>query len=366
VTRAGRLVIVALTRGGADLAARLSQALPEAQVHVAIRWQDRVPGGRTLEMPLAETLPRLFGDPSVSGLVVVLAVGATVRLLAPWLQGKDRDPAVVCVDEAGHFAVSLLSGHRGGANALTETVAQALGACPVITTASDSAGLPAVDLLGMDEGWRIDATPEALRRAAAAVVNGDPVGVYQEVGATTWRDYGDWPANVRALDDLSGSTLDSLAALLLITDRLLEAPTAPACQVVYRPPTLVAGIGCSTGASAEDIATTVELALAQGRLAPGSLALLATIDRRLDEPGVIHYARQAGYEVQGFSAEALAAVTAVPNPSPVVQAAVGTPGVCEPAALLASGADTLLVPKVKTARATAAIARLATGRRGQV
>ncbi|HEY0582284.1 MAG TPA: hypothetical protein VGE94_08870, partial [Chloroflexota bacterium] len=124
----GRLLVVAVTRGGVDLALRLSQTLPQAELHVAPRWRDGLPGAHTIDLPLAETLPRLFRDSSVSGLVVVLAVGATVRLLAPWLQGKDRDPAVVCVDEAGRFAVSLLSGHRGGANALTETVAQALGA----------------------------------------------------------------------------------------------------------------------------------------------------------------------------------------------------------------------------------------------
>jgi cobalamin biosynthesis protein CbiG len=129
-------------------------------------------------------------------------------------------------------------------------------------------------------------------------------------------------------------------------------------QVTYRPPTLIAGVGCSRGAAEQDVAATIELALERGGLARGSLASLATLDRRLDEPGLVGCASRLGLPLRGFSAEALAQVPRVPTPSAVVEAAVGTPGVCEPAALLASGATELVVPKVKTARATAAIARI--------
>ena len=282
-----------------------------------------------------------------------------MRLLAPWLQDKDTDPAVVCVDDGGRFAVAVLSGHRGGANALAKRVADALGACPVITTASEADGVLAVDLLGADAGWRIEATPAALRHAAGAVVNGDPVGVYQDTGDTSWLTATNVPANVRVLSDLSPRA--DMAALLVITDRVIDPPSRPECTVVYRPPTLVAGVGCSRGATADDIATVVEQALAQGGLARASLARLATLDRRLDEPGVVEFAHRSGLPLAGYAAELLAGVAAVPNPSAVVQAAVGTPGVCEPAALLASGATMLLVPKVKTARATAAIARIVPG-----
>lgn len=358
----GRVVTVVATRRGAQLAMRMAAALPAAELHVASRWQSLAAGATPIDAPLAEALPRLFRDPTVGGLVVVLAVGATVRLLAPWLRGKEQDPAVVCVDDAGRFAVAVLSGHRGGANALAQQVADALGARAVITTASDAAGVLAVDLLGADEGWKIVATPPALRCAAAALVNGDPVGVYQDAGERGWREDAGVPDNVRVVADLREPAVGDLAALLVITDRVVDLPTAVACQVVYRPPTLVAGIGCSLGATPEDIAITVDLALAQGSLARASVAQLATIDRRLNEPGIVEYAHQAGLAVRGFAAETLAAVAAVPHASPIVQAAVGTPGVCEPAALLASGAATLLVPKVKTERATAAIARIVTER----
>jgi cobalamin biosynthesis protein CbiG len=318
-----------------------------------------VPSSRTIDASLAEALPRLFREPSVGGLIVVLAVGATVRLLAPWLEDKDRDPAVVCVDDGGRFAVAVLSGHRGGANALAQRVADALGACPVITTASESDGVLAVDLLGVDIDWRLEATPAALRQAASAVVNGDPVGVYQDAGDTSWQTAANVPPNVCVVSDLNH--LEEMAALLVISDRVIDLRGRQECAVVYRPPTLVAGVGCSRGATADDIATVVDQALAQGGLARASLARLATLDRRLDEPGVVEFAQRSGLPANGYAADVLAGVAAVPNPSAVVQAAVGTPGVCEPAALLASGATALLVPKVKTARATAAIARIACG-----
>jgi cobalamin biosynthesis protein CbiG len=334
----GRIVVVGVSRAGAELAARIAGGLPGAEVVV-----------HAADAPIGRVLPRLFRDPSVRGLVVVLAVGATVRLLAPWLRGKDLDPAVVAVDDRGQYAVALVSGHRGGANALARQVADAIGAEAVITTASDVNGHLAVDLLGAEDGWRIEASPEALRQAAAAVVNGLPVGLYQDVGRRV-----DCQPPVRPLASLEQR--DDLAALLVITDRRVE--TLVPAQVVYRPPSLVVGVGCSSGASAADVLETIEGALHQGGLASSSLTLLATIDRRAAEPGVLAAAEALDVPIRAFAAADLAQVTGLPTPSEVVQAAVGAPGVCEPAALLASGASRLLVPKVKTARATAAIARI--------
>jgi cobalamin biosynthesis protein CbiG len=335
-----RIAVVGVSRAGAELACRLARALPGAEV-VLHRAHE----------PVGKKLPSLFGDPSVDGLVVVLAIGATVRLLAPWLRGKDVDPAVVAVDDVGQYAVALVSGHRGGANALAREVAEAIGATPVVTSASDISGLVAVDLLGAEEGWRIEASPEALRQAAAAVVNRRPVGLFQDAGPPV-----DLGPGIRPLTSLDEPAIRDLAALLVVTDRCV--PVLHPAQVVYRPPSLVAGVGCSRGALAADVLSAIELALEQGGLARSSLAQLATIDRREHEPGVVAAAAALEVPVRAFGAEALARVSELPTPSEVVRQAVGAPGVCEPAALLASGAAALLVPKVKTPGATAAIARI--------
>jgi cobalt-precorrin 5A hydrolase len=361
----GHVVVVGVSRAGAVLAQRVAAALPGAEAHVLAQWAPLAPDAQSIAAPLSTALPRLFRDPSVQGMVVVLAVGATVRLLAPWLRGKELDPAVVALDDSGRFAIALLSGHRGGANDLARQVAAAIGACPVVTTASDCAGPFAVDLLGAEEGWKIEASPEALRRAAAAVVNREPVGIYQDVGSHAWRR-DELPETIRQVAAIDQTSVDNLAALLVVSDRVLTLPPSPPWHMIYRPPTLVAGIGCSRGATAEDVVLTIEMALEKGGLARGSLAKLATIDRRLDEPGLVACGQRLGLPLVGFTAEELAAVQSLPTPSAVVGMAVGTPGVSEPAALLASGAAELLVPKVKTARATAAIARMSGTQRDDV
>src|SRR5262249_57939278 len=124
-----------------------------------------------------ETLQGLFraGRP----LVCVMAVGIVVRVLGPLTRDKHAEPAVVVVDEAGRFAVSVLGGHAGGGNELAAEAARVLGATPVITTAGDALGLPPLDLLGRERGWKIERRDD-LTRVMAAAVRGEPVGVYQD------------------------------------------------------------------------------------------------------------------------------------------------------------------------------------------
>jgi cobalamin biosynthesis protein CbiG len=120
------------------------------------------------------------------------------------------------------------------------------------------------------------------------------------------------------------------------------------------PGRLVAGFGCGNGTSLEELSGLLDAALDSAGLDPAGLGLLATLDRKLAEPGLVALAARRGLELCGFAAEALAAV-AVPSPSEAVERAVGTASVAEAAALLGSGGR-LLVPKRRSARATVAIA----------
>jgi cobalt-precorrin 5A hydrolase/precorrin-3B C17-methyltransferase len=286
------------------------------------------------------------------GIVLFLATGAAVRLVAPLLEDKRRDPGVVCVDDAGRFAVALCGGHEGGANALAERVADTLGAAPVVTTASDSLGVPALDSLGERIGFRIEEGSD-LAAVGAALVSGKTVRLVSE---RRW-PVGPLPENV-VQNVMPAGTLaapeESERPLILITDRLFDVlPTKPA--VVYRPPSLVAGIGCSRGASAEEILGLLDSALREAGLSRKSVAALASIDVKSDEAGLLEAADALGVPLRFSSAGELAAVE-VPNPSPVVAGAVGTPSVAE-AAVLASGAR-LLLEKRKSKNATVAIGRL--------
>jgi cobalt-precorrin 5A hydrolase / precorrin-3B C17-methyltransferase len=279
-------------------------------------------------------------------IVLFLATGAAVRLVAPLLGDKRRDPGVVCVDDAGRFAVALCGGHEGGANALAEWVAETLGATPVVTTASDSLGVPALDSLGKRLGFEVEEGSD-LAAVGAAVVSGETVRLVSE---RRW-PIGPLPENVVPVEP-KVQPEEIKPPLLAISDRLLAAPHP---SVVYRPPSLLAGVGCSRGAGAAEILDLLGSALREAGLSQKSVAALASIDVKSDEAGLLEAADALGVPLHLHSAEELVQVE-VPNPSPVVAGAVGTPSVAE-ASVLVSGAE-LLLEKRKSANATVAIGRL--------
>jgi cobalt-precorrin 5A hydrolase/precorrin-3B C17-methyltransferase len=288
---------------------------------------------------------------------VFAALGLVVRTLASVLRDKRTDPGVVVVDEEAHHAVSLLSGHRGGANELARLVAGILGAEPVITTASDAQGFPALDLLGQEFGWRLE-DETGLTAAMAALLNGDSLLVCQEAGEANWWK-GDLPAHVQVTHCLEGLNLANFAAVVTVTDRVLpDSVSGGPPLVVYRPRTLVVGIGCERGVTMDEIDEAVRACLSQHGLSLASLCMVASIDLKRDEPGMLSFADRYHLPVRWFSAEDLRRAGG-PSPSPVVKRQVGTPGVAEPAALLASGNGPLVVPKMKQGRVTVAVARVA-------
>ena len=293
--------------------------------------------GRALaaRLPYAHVSDRRAGDAvrarwaEVDGFVLFLATGAAVRIIAPLLADKVTDPAVVCVDEAGRFAVALSGGHAGGANALARTVARALGATPVVTTATDAVAVPSLDQL---PGFVATGDVAAVTRA---MLDGRHPRIHSELA---------WP--LPSVLPPSGPGPERI----VVTDRAVaEEPGG----VALHPPSLVAGLGASTGAPAEAAADLLRTVLAGAGLAPASVGEVATIDRRAGDEAIV----ALGLPVRAYPTEALAEVD-VPSPSETVRAAVGTPSVAEAAALLAAGPGAeLVVTKQVAPQATVALAR---------
>ncbi len=284
---------------------------------------------RRYDGPAARALPRAWGE--CDGIVCFLAAGAVVRLIAPLLGGKGSDPAVVCVDEACRYAVALAGGHAAGANALAARAADALGAEAVITTATDAAGLPGLDTLD----WPVEGAVAAVTRA---LLDGEPVALQCD---QTWP----LPPLPVTADGTGGHRI-------VVTDRIVPAGRR---TVLLRPPSLVAGVGASRGATAAEVLGLLDEALAEAGLSPASVTALATVDAKAAEPGLAEAARQRGWPLLTYPASRLAAVP-VPTPSAAALAAVGTPSVAEAAAL--ASADVLVIPKRKSAMATVAVARI--------
>jgi cobalt-precorrin 5A hydrolase / precorrin-3B C17-methyltransferase len=328
ITEGPGVGLVAVTAAGRTAAAELAAAWPDARIY---------PGSARDALAAAFT--------ECAGVVCFLATGATVRLLAPLLAGKASDPGVVCVDEGRRFAVALVGGHAGGANALAERVAATLGATPVVTTASDAAGTAPLDNLGADLGFRVEAGSD-LAAVGAAMLSGEPVDLYTDaiwplppLPPSIQPAPLDLSVQARPMDrayaDNSGM---SRRPAIVVSDRAAVTPSVPAAAasrptVVYRPPSLVVGVGASRGAPAEEILDLVDTALADAGLSARSVRHLATVDAKRDEPGIVEAARRRGWPLVTYPAALLAAVP-VPHPSEVVRAAVGTPSVAEAASLL--------------------------------
>lgn len=292
---------------------------------------------RELPWPLAEEGPRdavagAWGR--VDALVCVMPAPAALRLVAPHLEDKRTDPAVVALDTSGRFAVPLVGAHSG-ANELAEELGRRLGATPVVTTSADA-----------EEGWagldRIRATTAAgdLATVGAALLEGAPVRLAQDRP---------WPLPDWLLRRTHASPGQSGEATLRVSDQAVSPGPG---EAVLHPHCLVLGVGATSDAVG-GLADAVAEVLADAGLSPAALEGVATLDRRCDRPDLA----ELGLCVDGFSAQELARIE-VPNPSAAVAGWVGTPSVAEAAALASAGADAeLVVPKRVFGRWTIALAR---------
>jgi cobalt-precorrin 5A hydrolase len=339
--------LYAITRHGVDIARRLAPELPDCDLYVSEKLlAGAPPGSRPLPLPMGPTLADTFVAYDCH--VFIISVGAVVRMVAPLLKNKKVDPAVVCVDDAARFAICVLSGHVGRGNVFTDRVAAVLGAQSVVTTASDAIGTLTVDILGRELGWKLDDLDRNVTRGCAAVVNAAPVLFVQEAGEPTfWPEDKPLPEGVRYATSLEGVDPRAFEILLVATDRDIEKshPAHFANAVVYRPKSLVVGLGCDKGAAADMVERGVLELLARHGLSPKSVSALATIDKKKDEPAFLALAEKWGLPLTIYTAEDLDRVSGIETPSETVKQFVGTRGVAEPAALLAARAAELTVAK---------------------
>ncbi|MDB5868422.1 MAG: cobalamin [Polaromonas sp.] len=237
-----RVVLVAITKHGAQQTAELARQLPQASVCVAEKFASLMAGlpnpVRAYSGAFRDEIATLFNE--FDQVVFFVSLGAVVRLIAPHLKSKDEDPGVLVVDDAGQFVIPVLSGHVGGANAMAEQVAALLGATAVLTTASDVGKTIPVDILGRELGWKVEAPKLNITRVSAHVVNGEPIAVVQEAGSPDW-----WtrptplPASIHKFERFDDVDLARFKAVLWITHAEVTAERWQQLNerlVVYRPP----------------------------------------------------------------------------------------------------------------------------------
>lgn len=275
--------------------------------------------------------------------VFIGAMGICVRTIAPYIQNKHIDPAVICIDSMGKQVISVLSGHVGGANELTREIADALGATPVITTQSDNAGLWALDTIDKRFNWK---NMHATNPAIFAFVNQEPTALLLDM-----RDEGTaylektLPAHVTQVFNIKDITAEQYKLAIIVSYKHYE-PIEGVIMLQYIPRVLTMGIGLAHQAEpVDEILRNINRLLLTNGIEPTALKRFATIDLKADEP-VVQRLLQDGKEVVFYTADELAQV-AVPTPSETVASHVGTPSVCEAAAILATSKGHLVLPKQK-------------------
>lgn len=348
-----KIAIIAITANGAKLGAELRRGVPRSSLFVIEKHHagDAEPFSERVSALLARLWPEFHG------FVCIMATGIVVRSIASLLRGKDSDPAVVVLDDAGRFAISLLSGHLGGANDLAAACAEVTGATAVITTATDVNDLPSFDMLARDNGWRIEDLSR-VKVLNALLLEGKAIAVVDPSGKAA--GYCGGKGNLTFFPDVEEAAKSGAAGMVLVTNRVVPAEVERERTLVLRPVNLVLGIGCNRGTPADEIESVVQRHLERLSLSPRSVKSIASAEAKADEAGLLACAEKWKLPLVFFSSEELNGVTVPSPPSDHAYAAIGARGVAEPAALLASHGGRLLLNKVKDGNVTFAIAQTVT------
>jgi len=348
-----KIAVVTVTRQGIELGRKVLDAFPDASLYFSTKYGE-AKGEREIGFDgnmknlLAEVYPRY------EGFVFIMALGIVVRSIVDYIKDKKYDPAVVVMDIKGKFAISVLSGHLGGANALATGLAGLTGATAVITTGTDVNETVAPDLIAKEIGAAIEDF-EKMKLIAAALVDGQKVGVLNLSGIAARSLAGELKKNVVLFETLAQLNTAGCNGAIIIDHRLYPEGSVRVPEVLFlRPKALAVGIGCNSGTPAQEFEGVFEILKEQG-LSPLSIKTLASIEIKKNEPGLLTFAEKHGIPLTFFSKEEIDQVVP-PHPSETVERLVGVKGVAEPAAVLAANGGELLVEKVKRGNLTVAAA----------
>ena len=338
------LRLVCFTGAGAELGRRIVGFL-EKQGHVCSLYtsarQAEKTGLLSFGGSLSDWMAGCFDKEIAQGFIFIGACGIAVRAIAPCLRGKTVDPAVVAVDEAGRFSISLLSGHIGQANRLAAGVAEAVGAMPVVTTATDVREVFSVDSWAVQHGCTLSDMGLA-KEVSAALLAGEPVGIASAFPFAA----GNLPAGLLQNPDCPLGICIDIRNVSPFARTLLLFP-----RIVHL------GIGCRRGTSHACIRQAVEHFLNRHSIAPQALAGIASITVKKNEDGLLAFAQGLGLPIRFFPPEELRQAKGSFASSPFVERTVGVDNVCERAAVLSSRQGILLAEKYAEAGVTVAAAR---------
>ena len=348
-----KIAVLGITKNGIKIGLRLKEYFPNFEVFAPIKFSDNNEKIQWYNESTSQKIVDLFKKHD--GIICLFSLGAVIRLLAPHIKDKKTDPAVIVIDDNANFVISVLSGHLGGANELSNEIAEKMDATSVITTAADVNKTIAVDLVGKKFGWKID-DDSNVTRISAFMVNKEKIGVFQNVGQKEWWE-GKLPENITFFSNIEDLKNSDSKGYLIITNDEIENDEVLRDSVVYRVPNLVVGIGLHWDTSKETISNGVNETLEKFGLKQNQIARFVSIKKDNDVVGLIELGKEMNVQVEYIDREELATISA-PNPSKTVQAFEGTASVSEAAAIKSSKGELIVEKQKFPPNLTVAIARI--------
>ena len=348
-----KIAVLAITKNGIDMSLRIKEHFSDFEIFAPVKFSDNNGKIQWYDESTTQKIVDLFK--SNDGIVCLFSLGAVIRLLAPHIKDKKTDPAVIVIDDNANFVISVLSGHLGGANELSNEIAEKIGSTPVITTAADVNKTIAVDLVGKEFGWKID-DDSNVTRISAFMVNKEKIGIFQNIGKKEWWK-GKFPENITFFSNIEDLKASESKGYLIITNDQIDDESVLKNSVVYRVPDLVVGIGLHWDTSKETILNGVNETLKKFELKQKQIARFVSIKKEKDVIGLIELGREMNIPIEYIDREELATITA-PNPSETVQAFEGTASVSEAAAIKSSSGELIVEKQKFPPNLTVAIARI--------
>ena len=345
-----KVSVLSITKNGIIIGEKLKELFPNWNIFAPVKLSNENNDIVWYSEPTTDKIIELFKNSDA--LICLFSLGAVIRLIAPHLKDKKTDPAVIVIDDKTNFVISALSGHIGGANELTQEISEKLNALPVITTAADVNKTIAVDLVGREFGWKID-DETTVTKISAHMVNAEPIGVFQQTGNKKW--YKELPKNVTIYNSLEELKKSNSKAHLIISDTIIDNELAQE-SVIYRPQSLVIGIGLHWDTTKDTIKDGIEHCLKKFNLSSKCIAKLVSIKKSEDVQGLIDLGEEMKIPVEYVNREELAEII-TPNPSNTVKAFEGTASVSEAAAIKISNGELIIEKQKFPPNLTVAIAR---------
>ena len=337
-----KIAVLAITKNGIKIAELIKKNIVNAKIYVPNKFYYENSDIIWFNEPTQNKVADLFK--TNDALVCIFSLGAVIRLISNLIVDKKTDPAVLVIDDKANFVISTLSGHLGGANALSRYISSFLNSLPVITTAADVNKTISVDLIGNELGWIIN-NYENVTKVSAHMVNNEKIAIYQESGEPNWWEMTKLPENVVIIKDIDNIKDDSFKAGIVITDRIITDNTILSKSVIYRPKTLVIGIGLHWDTTKEEILNGLRSIFDKSGLSFDSIKSLSSIKKKIRVKGLDDFSKEFNIPLFLYEKEELQLMS-VPNPSETVKKFEGVASVSEASSILCSQ-GTLLIPKQK-------------------